>query len=93
MQRPIDATRWIRVEDDMPPEHDSLFKKFKGTPKWLAGMYETISDDVNAVVRFEDGTRKIYTLHTADGTWRHLPIIGNPIVTHWAPLPSLPEEE
>ena len=92
-QPTITSTQWIRVEDDMPPERDSLFKKFKGTSKWLAGMYETISDDVNAVVRFEDGTKKVYTLHTADGKWRNLPIVGNPIVTHWAPPPSLPEEE
>ena len=86
------AAQWIRVEDDMPPEYESVFKKFKSTPKWLAGMYETISDDVNAVVKFEDGTKKIYTLHTADGKWNHLPILGKPIVTHWMPLPEPPKE-
>lgn len=88
----IPATQWIRVEDDMPPEYESVFKKFKSTPKWLAGMYETISDDVNAVVKFEDGTKKIYTLHTADGKWSHLPILGKPIVTHWMPLPEPPKK-
>lgn len=94
MRQPtISSTQWTCVEDDMPPEHDSIFRKFEGTSKWLAGMYETISDDVNAVVKFEDGTRKVYTLHTADGKWRNLPIAGNPVVTHWAPFPSLPEEK
>lgn len=93
MRQPtIASTQWIRVEDDMPPEYESVFKKFKSTPKWLAGMYETISDDVNVVVKFEDGTKKIYTLHTADGKWSHLPILGKPIVTHWMPLPELPKE-
>lgn len=88
----LPAPQWIRVEDRMPIEYESVFKKFKSTPKWLAGMYETISNDVNAVVKFEDGTKKIYTLHTADGKWSHLPILGKPIVTHWMPLPELPEE-
>ena len=23
---------WVSVEDDMPPERDSIFKRFKGTP-------------------------------------------------------------
>ena len=88
----IPSPQWIRVEDRMPIEYESVFKKFKSTPKWLAGMYETISNDVNAVVKFEDGTKKVYTLHTADGKWSHLPILGKPIVTHWMPLPELPEE-
>lgn len=87
----IPAPQWISVEDRMPIEYESVFKKFKSTPKWLAGMYETISNDVNAVVKFEDGTKKVYTLHTADGKWSHLPILGKPIVTHWMPLPKLPE--
>ena len=77
----IPAPQWISVEDGMPPEHDSIFKKHKGTSKWLAGMYETISDDVNVVLRFEDGTEKVYTSHTTDGVWRKLPIIGRPTVT------------
>lgn len=87
----IPAPQWISVEDGMPPEHDSIFKKHKGTSKWLAGMYETISDDVNVVLRFEDGTEKVYTSHTTDGMWRKLPIIGRPTVTHWMPMPELPE--
>lgn len=89
----IPAPQWISVEDGMPPEHDSIFKKHKGTSKWLAGMYETISDDVNVVLRFEDGTEKVYTSHTTDGVWRKLPIIGRPTVTHWMPLPEPPEVE
>ena len=87
----IPAPQWISVEDRMPIEYESVFKKFKSTPKWLAGMYETISNDVNAVVKFEDGTKKVYTLHTADGKWSHLPILGKPIVTHWMPLPEPPK--
>ena len=84
---------WVSVEDDMPPERDSIFKRFKGTPKWQPGFFEKISDTVNVAVEFEDGTRKTYSAHTADGEWRGLPEVGNPIVTHWMPLPAPPEKE
>ena len=93
VQDTIPAPQWIRVEDRMPIEHESMFKKFKGTSKWLAGMHETISDDVNVVVKFEDGTKKVYTSHTTDGVWRNLPIAGKPVVTHWMPLPEPPKED
>lgn len=89
----IPAPQWIRVENRMPIEHESMFKKFKGTSKWLAGMHETISDDVNVVVKFEDGTKKVYMSHTTDGVWRNLPIVGKPVVTHWMPLPEPPKED
>lgn len=82
---------WIKVEDEMPPEHDSMFKNFKGTKKWIDGMFETISDTVIVSVKFEDGTRKTFPAHTADGKWHGLPIIGNCEVTHWMPMPGPPK--
>ena len=84
-------SKWISVEDDMPKEHDSIFKKFKGTKKWLNGMFETISDTVIVSVKFENGTRKTFPAHTADGKWRRLPEIRNHKVTHWMPMPEPPK--
>ena len=85
--------KWIKVKDDMPKEHDSIFKKFKNTDKWATGMFETISDDVIVTVKFKDGTKKTYSAVTKDGEWSGLPVIGNPIVTHWMPFPDPAEEE
>lgn len=84
---------WISVKDDMPKEHDSMFKKFKNTPHWKEGMFERTSDQVNVSVTFENGKRKTYTASTVDGKWRGIPIVGNPVVTHWMPLPEPPKEK
>ena len=80
-----------KVEDEMPPEHDSIFKKLKGTKRWLDGMFETISDTVIVSVKFEDEMRKTFPAHTADGKWHGLPIIGNREVTYWIPMPGPPK--
>lgn len=84
---------WISVKDDMPKEHDSMFKKFKNTSLWKDGMFEKTSDRVIVAITFEDGKRKASTASTVDGKWIGLPIVGNPIVTHWMPFPELPKEE
>lgn len=86
-------SEWISVKDDMPKEHDSIFKKFKNTPHWKEGMFEKTSDRVIVAITFEDGKRKASTASTVDGKWIGLPIVGNPIVTHWMPFPELPKEE
>ncbi len=86
-------SEWISVKDNMPKEHDSIFKKFKNTPHWKEGMFEKISDMVNVSVTFEDGKRKTYAARTVDGKWRGIPIVGNPVVTHWMPIPEPPKEE
>ena len=83
---------WISVKDDMPKEHDSVFKRFKGTSHWAKEMFEKISDDVNVAVTFENGKRKTYAAHTTDGKWSGLPEVGNPVVTHWMPFPDPPKE-
>lgn len=83
---------WVSVDEHFPPEHDSIFKKFEGTDKWVAGMFESLSDDVIVSVKFEDGTKKTYSAHTIDGVWSGLPKIGHPVVTHWMPFPKPTEE-
>ena len=83
------AQRWIPVEERLPEEHDSIFKKVKGTDKWHSGMFENISDDVNVTVEFEDGTRKTKTSHTVDGNWSCEKDYGVKMkVIAWMPLPE-----
>ena len=84
---------WISVKDDMPKEHDSIFARFYGTDKWRTGMFRTASDDVNACVEYEDGSRLVKALHTISGEWHMSGIPGGGVVTHWMPLPEPPEKE
>ena len=85
--------KWIKVEDGMPEEHESIFAKLKGTDKWSNSMFERSSDDVRVVVVYHDGTRRVYHSHTIDGIWE----IEKPPrvwgkVTHWMPNPELPDD-
>lgn len=82
---------WVSVEEAMPPEHDSIFKKLRGTSDWASGMFEKMSDNVNVAVKFEDGRVKVCTAHTVDGKWRNLPLMGKPVVTHWMYFPEPPD--
>ena len=79
---------WIPCSEQLPEEHDSMFSKLKGTDKWSDAMFEKISDDVNATVEFEDGTRKTMTLHTNDGKWNTNNRIVKFNVIAWQPLPE-----
>lgn len=81
---------WIPCADgqNMPPEHDSIFAKFKGTDKWRRGMFEKSSDNVNVTVEFEDGKRRTETLHTIDGEWDKFARAVKFKVIAWRPLPE-----
>lgn len=79
---------WIPCSERLPEEHDSMFAKLKGTDKWSKSMFEKISDEVNATVEFEDGTRKTMTLHTNDGKWNTNNRIVKFNVIAWQPLPE-----
>lgn len=82
---------WVSVEEGMPKEHDSIFKKLMGPDKWGPGMFERLSDDVIVAVKFADGTRRSGFARTKDGIWVGLPSIGCPVVTHWMPMPEPPD--
>lgn len=84
----IDREKWVSVEDHLPPEHDSIFKRYKGTDKWVDGMFESLSEDVIVSVKFGDGKKKTYSAHTKEGKWTGLPQFGHPVVTHWMPFPD-----
>lgn len=79
-------TGWILCSERMPEEHDSIFAEYKGTDKWRSGMFEKISDDVNATIEYENGTRKTKTIHTVDGVWKIDSIVKGEVIA-WQPLP------
>ena len=82
---------WIRVEDGMPEERETIFAKLKGTGKWRPSMFEKMSEDVRIVEVFEDGTRRVFHSHTVDGQWDIEKKPPKRTVTHWMPNPELPE--
>lgn len=82
---------WIRVEDRLPEEHESIFAKAYGTKRWADGMFRTISDEVFACVAFDDDHKTTMTLRTHDGAWA-LSSVHRGHVTHWMPLPEPPKE-
>ena len=85
---------WIPVSDRLPPEHDTIFAKLKGTAQWKPGMFAKQSEDVRVVFRFEDGTRMVGHNHTIDGVWGCEKPNRYPkrTVTHWCENPPLPED-
>lgn len=63
----LDESDWIRVNDEMPVERDSMFAKFKGTNKWKTGMFEKVSRNVLVTVEYDNGERHTEVAHTVDG--------------------------
>lgn len=78
---------WIPCSERMPEEHDSIFKKFKGTDKWKSAMFEKMSNDVNVTIEFKDGTRSTTTAHTVDGKWSVDRFVEHEVIA-WQPLPE-----
>lgn len=83
----MDNRQWIYCVDgnNMPDEHESIFKKFKGTDKWKSAMFETTSNEVEVTVEFEDGKRKTMTAHTIDGKWKVDTILKTKVIA-WKPF-------
>ena len=81
---------WIRCEDKMPEEHDTIFANLKGTQKWNNAMFEKMSEDVRIVEVFEDGTQRVFHSKTIDGKWEIEKKQPKRKVTHWMPNPELP---
>ena len=84
--------QWISVEDRLPEEHDTIFKKFQNTEKWNCSMFEKVSDNVNVYGYYQDGNKFVTTSTTRDGKW-NISSIFQMTVTHWMPLPEPPKEE
>ena len=85
--------KWIPVAERLPEEHESIFAKLYGTPRWEQLMFRKTSDDVLAVVEYDDGTRRVKTVQTTDGEWRLTKFHGAKKVTHWMLFPEPPRKE
>ena len=79
---------WIPVSERLPEEHDSIFKKFKGTSKWNPVMFEKTSKYVIATVEYIDGTRLTTRAHTTDGIWKADNSLMTGKVVAWMPMPE-----
>lgn len=65
----IDPASCLNWHIGKPPEHKSIFAKFKGTKKWPPGMFETVSNEVLVTIEFPDKTRIVTVSNTTDGQW------------------------
>ena len=68
----LDAAEWHDLRknpEDMPPEHDSIFRRFHGTAMWSQSMCLTCSDRVDVTIEFADGSRRVESFKTWDGAW------------------------
>lgn len=84
----VTIQKWIPVTERLPEEHESIFAKSYGTERWNPAMFRKISNDVLAIVKYENGTRAVKTVHTTDGEWRFTNHYGAKEVTHWMPMPE-----
>ena len=62
--------RWPNWQYGKPPEHESIFYKFKDTNKWRPGMFEMTSGEVLVTFEVPGGRRYVVTDCTIDGKWR-----------------------
>lgn len=80
------------VNNGLPPEHETVFARLKGTDKWLPSMFEKMSRNVLVTLEMCDknGTpeRIVTVAHTTDGQWRGLPFIVPNKVIAWADMPA-----
>lgn len=79
---------WHSIEKEgLPPEHESIFRKFKGTDRWRDGMFETISNKVLITLETNNKEKYVNTSHTLDGRWEKSTIALNQKIIAWAELP------
>lgn len=83
-----DLARWPNWQYGKPPEHESIFYKFKDTDKWRPGMFEMTSGEVLVTFEVPGGRRYVVTDCTIDGKWRgDLHTTGRKVLA-WAKLPE-----
>lgn len=89
----VDYLSWINAKYEMPKERDSMFAKFKGTEKWVPGMFEKCSDNVLVVIE-KDGDRVTNVASTVDGSWHCdlLKAIPGSEIIYWMPFPKPPKD-
>lgn len=79
--------KWIPCSEQMPEEHDSIFKRYYGTDKWRNTMFQSSSKKVITTCEFADGTRFTETDMTCDGKWRTDEYPPRTVIA-WMPLPE-----
>lgn len=84
----VNNVDWITDPNILPPQRDSIFKKFKGTNKWTEGMFEQISDEVIVTLQFSDGKRITTTDRLHDNQWSGRDFDKAAKVVAWAPMPE-----
>ena len=79
---------WHSIEKEgLPPEHESIFCKFKGTDRWRDGMFETISNAVLITFETSNKEKRVTTSHTLNGKWEKSAIALNQKIIAWAEFP------
>lgn len=85
-EEPSEVPHWISVEERLPEEYDSIFKRYYGTNKWNDSMFLKRSKDVPVIEVYEDGEKRIGVAHTCDGNWRsNIPTINYEVIAWMNP--------
>lgn len=84
---------WTLCKDEMPPEHDSMFKGYKNTELWYDSMWETESDKVLISCRCKDNGENVTMVgRTHDGVWKldttYLSLSDMIEIVAWQPMPD-----
>lgn len=90
----IEKDRWISVDEQMPPEYDNPYIKYKGTDKWPKSWWEKASKYVLALFRTAKGF-EIVMARTVDGKWKPPggPTWDDGWIVYWKPLPKVDLKE
>lgn len=84
----VDPASCLNWHTGKPPEHESMFAKFKGTKKWLPGMFETVSNEVLVTIELPDKTRIVKVSKTTDGKWTGCCKFFECEVVAWTEMPA-----
>lgn len=60
-------------------------------PKWISVKERLPEDDDDVLIRIYG--KIIGVGYRINGKWKSLSMVKAPVVTHWMPLPEMPEEE
>lgn len=89
----VDPAKCLNWHTGKPPEHESMFAKFKGTKKWLPGMFETVSNKVLVTIELPDKTRIVTVSNTTDGKWTGCCKNFECEVVAWTEMPAPAKED